>query len=171
VFRRVHIEILSSAVLTAITAFLFYSTYTFTRGTMAAQELVACLWPRMILILLGFISIVKLIRALLSPEIQDRRTAVRLLSGKSLLILEVLFLITLYTVGMKYIGFIAATFFFQIALLSLLKERNPLTLIGVPLLITVFVCVLFLALLYVPFPRGVGIFDDFTLFIYSLIGR
>lgn len=170
-FKKINFDIIVSILLIAFAGFLFYRTYYFTRGTMPSQELVATLWPRVILGLLVFVSIIKLINAFVFHKKKEEIKYKKAIYGKSFLIFQVLLLIALYTFGMNYVGFILSTLFFQIILLYILKQRNVLVLIGLPVFLTIVIGIIFLAILYVPFPRGIGTFDKFTLFIYSLIGR
>jgi len=75
-------------------------------------------------------------------------------------------LLLLYIVVMPWIGFGLSTLFYVPAFILVLGERRKLVLILSPLLVTVFVILIFSRFIAIPFPKGVGIFAAFSRLFY-----
>jgi len=75
-------------------------------------------------------------------------------------------LLLLYIVVMPWIGFGLSTLLYVPAFILVLGERRKLVLILSPLLVTVFVILIFSRFIAIPFPKGVGIFAAFSRLFY-----
>jgi len=81
------------------------------------------------------------------------------------IVLSVLLLL-LYIFIMPWIGFGLSTLLYVPAFILVLGERRKLVLILSPLLVTVFVILIFSRFIAIPFPKGVGIFAAFSRLFY-----
>jgi len=79
--------------------------------------------------------------------------------------LSVIFLL-IYIVIMPWIGFGLSTFIYVLAFILALGERRKLVLTLSPILVTVLVILIFSKFIAIPFPKGVGIFADFSRLFY-----
>ena len=75
-------------------------------------------------------------------------------------------LLLLYIVVMPWIGFGLSTLLYVPAFILVLGERRKLVLILSPLLVTVFVILIFSRFIAIPFPKGVGMFAAFSRLFY-----
>ena len=75
-------------------------------------------------------------------------------------------LLLLYIVVMPWIGFGLSTLLYVPAFILVLGERRKLVLILSPLLVTVFVILIFSRFIAIPFPKGVGVFAAFSRLFY-----
>jgi len=75
-------------------------------------------------------------------------------------------LIIAYLVLLNVAGFIALTPFFLIAFMVLLGEKSWPWMIGLSIGMTVLIVIAFTQAMYVPLPRGIGIFHDFSVLFY-----
>lgn len=75
-------------------------------------------------------------------------------------------LLLLYIIVMPWIGFGLSTLLYVPAFILILGERRKLVLILSPLLVTVFVILIFSRFIAIPFPKGVGIFAAFSRLFY-----
>lgn len=74
--------------------------------------------------------------------------------------------ILLYIVVIPVIGFVLATFLFVAAFAVALGERRPAVLVVSPFLITAITLLVFLKFIAIPFPKGIGIFAEFSRLLY-----
>jgi putative tricarboxylic transport membrane protein len=75
-------------------------------------------------------------------------------------------LIIAYLVLLNVVGFIALTPFFLIAFMVLLGEKSWPWMIGLSIGMTIIIVLAFTQAMYVPLPRGIGIFHDFSVLFY-----
>jgi hypothetical protein len=71
-----------------------------------------------------------------------------------------------YLILLPVLGFIAITPVFMIAFMLLLGEKSKGWIIGVSIAMTAIIVVLFTKAMYVPLPRGVWLFREFSLLFY-----
>ena len=71
-----------------------------------------------------------------------------------------------YLALLPILGFIAITPVFMIAFMLLLGEKSTGWIIGVSIAMTAVIVVLFTKAMYVPLPRGVWLFREFSLLFY-----
>ena len=74
--------------------------------------------------------------------------------------------ILVYIVVMPWIGFVLSTFLFIPVFALALEERRKLVLILSPLLVTAIAIFVFARFISIPFPKGVGIFTEFSRLFY-----
>ncbi|MBU1745758.1 MAG: tripartite tricarboxylate transporter TctB family protein [Proteobacteria bacterium] len=74
--------------------------------------------------------------------------------------------ILVYIIVMPWIGFILSTFLFVPAFAIALGERRRLVLIISPFLITAITILVFAKFITIPFPKGAGIFVEFSRLFY-----
>jgi len=70
--------------------------------------------------------------------------------------------IFVYILIMPFIGFVLSTFLFVPAFAFALEERRKIVLIASPFLITAIAILVFARFITIPFPKGVGIFTEFS---------
>lgn len=149
--------------------FLFCYTFTF-QAFPQYGSVDSAFWPRIVLLLLMFtalMSVFESFRKLRSQQAAEhggengiKREGLPQLLGTAALILVYVF------IGLQYVGFTLSTLVFVPAVMWVLGNRRPLQLSLAPLLITGICVVVFARLLYVPLPRGVGIFHSISLLFY-----
>lgn len=151
---------------TAVAIYLYRVTYempTFPRhGTLGPAY-----FPRLLLIGIIVSAIGLLLLSLLErasqPSPQSEETYPH--SGRKLLL--VVGLIFAYFTSMTRVGFLLSTVLFQaIFLLISFQVRNPRWLVGVPVALTSLLFLIFIKLMYVPLPRGEGVFRTVSLWFY-----
>jgi putative tricarboxylic transport membrane protein len=137
-------------------------------------ELGSGFWPILILGLASLLSAILLISSLMkrkekegkeagesaSPEsIASRKRARRIVAISSVATL-------VYIFAMQWIGFALATLFYILAFIVILGERRKWVLVFSPILVTVFILLVFSKFIAIPFPKGIGIFSEFSLFFF-----
>ncbi|MBU2262526.1 MAG: tripartite tricarboxylate transporter TctB family protein, partial [Proteobacteria bacterium] len=75
-------------------------------------------------------------------------------------------LIVAYLFLLKITGFIITTPLFMIAFMLLLGEKSKGWILGVSVVMTGIIVVLFTKAMYVPLPRGVWLFREFSLLFF-----
>jgi hypothetical protein len=124
-------------------------------------------WPRVILsaiILLSGIVSVGTIRKL-AKEKAWGESLMTMDRGK-LRFFAAIGLSLAYLVLLPVLGFIAITPVFMIAFMVLLGEKSKGWIIGISIAMTAIIVVLFTKAMYVPLPRGVWLFREFSLLFY-----
>ena len=79
-------------------------------------------------------------------------------------------LILLYGLGVVFAGFLLSSVIFLIAWLLFGGMRNPLKLATISILGTLAPMYLLVKVAYMPLPRGVGVFETATVWLYELVG-
>jgi putative tricarboxylic transport membrane protein len=125
-------------------------------------------WPQ--LLLLGIIGLtgVGLARdavAYLRRERSTLRVDGAAAAGRSILLVAMAVAFG-YAFGMQWMGFLAGTVIFQVVFMYVLRVRSIASLAIVTLVNTGLLYGIFIKLLSMPLPRGVGIFRDLSLFFY-----
>jgi len=131
-------------------------------------QLGAEFWPKMILILLMASCGIKFgeivwNRDKLAQEAEDRPE----MDNVKLALLIVLLIVTVFAID--YIGFTLANFLFMVVFLSLVGFRKIAPLILVSVLGTIGMLYVFVKVVYLPLPKGIGFFEDVSLFIYRAL--
>lgn len=129
-------------------------------------------WPKSLLILLfifNFYTIIKYFREINFSDLFSKKkllkhSQIKTLMGNKFLI--ILVLIGIYVFVVKYIGALLASFLLIMALLITLEEKNFIVIITYSFLLLFLIFFVFLEILYVPLPRGMGIFRIISLFFY-----
>jgi putative tricarboxylic transport membrane protein len=71
-----------------------------------------------------------------------------------------------YIFAMQWVGFAIATLLYVLAFILILGERRKWVVIFSPLLVTVFILVVFSKFISIPFPKGIGVFADLSRFLF-----
>ena len=71
-----------------------------------------------------------------------------------------------YIFAMQWIGFALATLFYVLAFIVILGERRRWVLVFSPVLVTVFILVVFSKFIAIPFPKGIGFFAELSRFFF-----
>lgn len=79
---------------------------------------------------------------------------------------SVMLLVGLYIFGMNFLGFIIATLLFQWLMLWVIGYRKKLLFFLSPVGVTGVIYVIFVKMMYVPLPRGIGVFRVLSYFFY-----
>ncbi len=125
-------------------------------------------WPRLVLIGLMGSCVLKILEVARAGE----PTA----EGGPSLLLSVPKLATGITLILGYpalaplLGFPLTNFLFLLAFMRLAGTRRPLPLLVIATLGTVALLYVFVKVVYVPLPKGAGVLEDFTIFLYRLLG-
>ncbi len=136
-------------------------------------------WPRLGLTGLALACVAKLVAlwrapaatgerpsaAAAAPEAVEARPA---LDGRRLAL--ALTLLVLYVASSPVVGFALANTLFLAAFMWLAGLRRPWPVAGLAVGLTVAFLYLFVRVVYVPLPRGSGVFLDATLALYRLLG-
>lgn len=75
-----------------------------------------------------------------------------------------------YVIASVYIGWVLATFAVVLAFLWLSGKRNPLIIVPVALVLSLGMVYVFVKIVYISLPTGVGAFDEFTILLFELLG-
>jgi putative tricarboxylic transport membrane protein len=125
-------------------------------------------WPKFILICMMILSLLVAVDAFRARKKSAVEKASEAASseGSRIRFFSALILIIAYFFLMNIIGFVALTPFFLIAFMVLLGERSWPWMIILSLGMTVLIILAFTQAMYVPLPRGVGIFHKFSVLFY-----
>lgn len=167
--RKIDSEYIVYTILIGGSAFLFFHSFSFDQKARFLREgtVMPSYWPRLILSGIMILTMVLLIIKIYKNKVLKGET----LNKEKLLVatgrlVSLVFLCFLYVNIMTYIGFLVGTVFFTFLVLFLLNFRKPITLLFYPFFITVLVYLIFIKLLYMSLPRGVGIFYAFSQLFY-----
>lgn len=161
-------EIVVNGVIFATACFLFYVATTFPKFE-HADKLGPAFWPEIILLLTIILSGM-LIAKNVSDWLKKRKTGLHpVIEEKqgNLKRLSVAIVVSLvYGFMVPYSGFLLSILLFQIIFLLILKVKKIWILIFYPVGLTVVIYFIFIKILYIPLPRGQGIFLTFSRFFY-----
>ena len=165
-------EIVFSAVCVAFFGFMLTQTFELL-GQGRAGEVGSGLWPLMALlvsIILSFLMLISSIQnaksgrekgqKVLTAEAQAEKKRVRVTVALSV----ACFLA--YIVVMPLIGFVLATYLYILAFALALGERRRWVLTVSPVLVTAVILGVFARFITIPFPKGIGIFAEFSRLFY-----
>jgi putative tricarboxylic transport membrane protein len=154
-------EFIIPIIILILSFFLYEDTYTFKFTTY--QKASPQMWPRLILTLLILTSLGLIAKLLLSKPPQNTEEKNQIPKTGWGIMLAGILILFLYIFLMEYLGYIISTLLFTFCAMVMLGNRNKLQLFSVPVVITAFIFLLFTYAMYVPLPKGVGIFRDFSL--------
>lgn len=120
-------------------------------------------FPRTIIILLLFLLIISLFKAIKNRK---ERHEDKLPSSVLLQFGGIVLAIAIFTFLSDFVGFLFSAVFITFALLLILGERKRLRIIALVIIIPIGFSLLFGSLLGVPLPRGTGMFNEISRFIY-----
>lgn len=154
-------EFIIPIILIVLSIILYANTYTFKFTTY--HQASPKMWPRGILVLLVLASLIlmgKLLFLKLEGGAAEREEKPKI---KWTTMLGGVLILFLYIFFMKYLGYILCTLAFTICAMLMLGNRSRLQLFVVPIIITAFVFFVFTYAMYIPLPKGVGIFRALSL--------
>jgi putative tricarboxylic transport membrane protein len=124
-------------------------------------------WPKFLLICLMALSFLVAVDAFRERKKghSEKEETPEVDSGKVRFLFAMGF-IALYLILMQIFGFILLTPFFMIAFMVLLGERKKIWILSVSIGITALIVLAFTKAMYVPLPRGQGMFLKFSQFFY-----
>ena len=125
-------------------------------------------WPKFILIAMMILSLLVAVDAFRARKKSagEKQSDAVTSAGSRIRFFSALILIIAYFILMNVIGFIALTPFFLVAFMILLGEKSLLWIIILSVGMTILIILAFTQAMYVPLPRGVGIFHDFSVLFY-----
>lgn len=137
-------------------------------GPTPAGQLGADFWPKMVLIFLMISCVIKFGEIIRNRhDITQKSKARPEMDNVRLTLLIALLLITVFAID--YIGFALANFIFMIAFLCVVGLRKIPSLLLIPGLGTIGLLYVFVKVVYLPLPKGMGFFEDISLFIYRAL--
>ncbi len=161
-------EIIISGVTFAVAWVLFYVATTFPQLKFA-DRVGPAFWPKTILlaiiVLSGFLFLKNVIAGLRANKFGRGEVAVLEKEGTKGLIVAI-GLSIVYGFSVPYSGFLLSIFLFQVFFLLILKVKKVLVLVLFPLSLTVTLYIIFIKVLYIPLPRGVGFFLTLSRLFY-----
>lgn len=146
--------------------FLFWETFNFGGVQEIGGHLGPTFWPRMLLIGIAIICAFLLVEYFLKREKVAAEGKKPLLDIRQIRFLIAVAMITAYILLLPRVGFIIITPVFMIAFMYLLGEQSKAWILGVSVGLTAIIVVLFTKAMYVPLPRGQGIFLQFSQIFY-----
>lgn len=125
-------------------------------------------WPKFILICLMILSVLIGIDAFRARKKSSEEKSSELVkgAGSRIRFFSALILIIAYFFLLNIVGFVALTPFFLVAFMILLGEKSWPWMIGLSIGMTVIILLAFTQAMYVPLPRGLGIFHKFSVLFY-----
>lgn len=157
-------EFVIPIILIALSIFLYVNTYTFKFTTY--EKASPQMWPRGILVLLILTSLLLIGKILFSKSLEIIKVEEIKPKIKWGSMLGGVLILLLYIFLMKYLGYIISTLLFTLFAMILLGNRNKFQLFSVPLLITAFIFLVFTHGMFIPLPKGMGIFRAFSLLFH-----
>lgn len=147
--------------------YLWFVASNFRSGMGQYQVLGPSFFPKLLLAGLIAVTVVELavsLRGARRPGAAIERPAERPYDFKNLAL--TLAVTVGYVGGLRFIGFLPATFLFQLAMLALVFRQRPAVAFGVPVVLTALFFGIFSFVMGVPLPRGSGVFYTLSRFIY-----
>lgn len=144
---------------------LFYSLISFRTVGANASAMAGAWWPRLLLVgitLLSGILLKNQLRSTKSVETSEKEDNITNQGLLSKLIAACF----IYAIAMNYAGFLISTLFYIAIVLFLLGLRNKRSLTILSLGITAMLFIIFVKILQISVPRGVGLFMNFSRIFY-----
>ena len=157
-------EIISSFFLFVSSCYLYYMAFQM-REFRAYKEVGPDFWPKIILICLIFSS-----AYLTVVNVNKWRKSKDAKAGEEddtnwKRVLTAAVIILVYIILLKPVGFLALTPFFIIGVMLLIRRERKRTIPVTVIVIMVMIYIIFGKLLYVPLPKGYGIFHDLSILL------
>jgi hypothetical protein len=154
-------EFVIPIILIVLSIILYANTYTFKFTTY--HQASPQMWPRGILVLLVLGSFILIGKLLFQKSEEGVAEGEEKPKVKWTMMLGGILILFLYIFFMKYLGYIVSTLVFALCAMLMLGNRNKVQLFVVPIVLTVFVFFVFTYAMYIPLPKGTGIFRAFSL--------
>ncbi len=131
-------------------------------------QLGAGFWPKMILIGLIGSCLIKFGEIILNRDkLVEEEQSRAVMDNVRLILMIGIIILTVFAID--FIGFAIANTLFMLVFLVLVGFRKPLNVILVSIISTVVMLYIFVKVVYLPLPRGYGIFEDISLFLYRAL--
>ncbi|BDD87914.1 tripartite tricarboxylate transporter TctB family protein [Desulfofustis limnaeus] len=159
-------DVIISAIVFCAALYLYVEIKALDSGDVYGQ-LGPAYWPKFVLVsimvfsvMVAFFSIKGVLQGTIPAVQKITFTAekVRFIAAVSL--------ITGYLVLLPFVGFLVLTPFMMIAFMYLLGERSKVWIFTIPFVLTIGIVLIFTKAMYVPLPRGVGIFLSISHLLY-----
>jgi putative tricarboxylic transport membrane protein len=125
-------------------------------------------WPKMVLIFLMISCVIKFGEIVSQRRKLDQDVETRpKMNNVKLTLMIVLLVVTVFAID--YIGFALANFLFFLAFLWLVGLRRIPSLLMISGFGTVGMLYMFVKIVYLPLPKGVGFFEDISLYVYHAL--
>jgi len=161
-------EIIINGVTFAVACMLFYVATTFPQLKFA-DRVGPAFWPKTILftviVLSGSLLLKNVIVGLRRERFDQGEVPVQGEEGTKRLIVAIVLSI-IYGFCVPYGGFLFSIYLFQVLFLLILKVKKVRVLVLFPLSLTATLYIIFIKVLYIPLPRGAGIFLTFSRLFY-----
>jgi putative tricarboxylic transport membrane protein len=160
-------EVIISVICAAAALYLFFETKTFGNIDVYGGKLGPDVWPKLILVSMMALSAglaYNTIRDVLKGKIPES-SKIRF-SAENLRFIAATTLIATYLGLLPVIGFLVLTPVMMIAFMYLLGERSKPWIFSIPFVLTLGIVLVFTKLMYVPLPRGMGIFLKISHLLY-----
>lgn len=165
------VDIFVSVLLLAGSAYLWFVADSFPRFA-RYEGIDSDFWPKALMVLIGILALVLVwqnvnnLRLFMVQQANSGRAGAgdsdvnwgKLLFAAALTIL--------YVVVLRYLGFFVSTFVFVAIAQNIVPYENRLAKIIFPFAFTALISLVFLEVMSIPLPRGVGIFYQFSLLFY-----
>ncbi len=128
-------------------------------------------WPKVSLVLLMVGCAIKIIEVLRKKDkkiVPEEKTSPSPPVNVARLIIMI-GLVIFAVVAMDLLGFLLANFLFLLFFVGITGVRKRVPLLLIPFLGTILLLYLFVKIVYLPLPRGQGIFNDLTIYLYQLL--
>ena len=159
-------EIIISLVIFLGCIYLFWETRKF-EGLAVYGRMGPEYWPRILLVVMMVLSVFT--AAVTAMQVKKGEAAPGFQARfdiHTLRLFAAIFLIVFYLIGMRYFGFLALTPFVMVAFMVLLGEKSKAWMGFLAVVLPFVIVILFTKVMYVPLPRGTGIFRTFSLLVY-----
>jgi putative tricarboxylic transport membrane protein len=166
--RSLLLSILPEVVLLAAAVYLFVVALGF-RQVGPADQIGPGFWPQVLCVGIGIGALVRLGQKLRSREPIVGDAASEADDLKMPRVALGIALVVGYVIGMLFLGYILATALFLIAFIYLGGQRKWYV-IPLGIASSLVFAYVFLKVVYIALPSGVGIFDQLTVLLYELLG-
>ncbi len=164
--------IIGNAVILLFFLFLFFESFKL-HEVRRFGEMGSGFWPILVLGLACLLSAILLISSLRKgkkkgekePEEAFPPDPAAAKRARNIVILSSLATLA-YIFAMQWVGFAIATLLYVLAFIIILGERRKWVLALSPLLVTVFILVVFSKFISIPFPKGIGVFADLSRYFF-----
>ncbi len=160
-------DVIISAICAAAALYLFFETQTFGNVDVYGGKLGPGFWPKLILVSMMALSAglaYNTIRDVLKGKIPE---SIKIkFSPANIRFIAASALIATYLGLLPVIGFLVLTPVMMIAFMYLLGERSKFWIFSIPFVLTLGIVLVFTKLMYVPLPRGMGIFLKISHLLY-----
>jgi putative tricarboxylic transport membrane protein len=165
-------EIVFSALCVCFFSFMFYEAAKL-HDVGRFGEVGSGFWPMLSLagaVILSLcwliMNLVRFFRSKSEPAEEPSSEMIAEIRGRRRKVVLSIFCILAYIVFMQWIGFILSTFLFVPAFAMALEERRKLVLVLSPFLVSAITIFVFARFISIPFPKGVGLFTEFSRLFY-----